>query len=91
MSKRKQRQQAQGISRMLTVIILGVIGFTVYNDVKADELESRYLSDSELLELNEMDDYLDQLEAEYQDLPKQIVVCWSAEKQRLVPVYMGCK
>ncbi len=92
--KLAQQRKSQGISRMLTILILGVIGFTVYADVSADELESKYLTDKELLILNDVDSMdadVDQLEAEYKDLPKQIVVCWSAEKQRLVPVYMGCK
>ncbi len=94
MSKRKEKQQAQTVSRLLAVAILGFIGFSVYSDVYADEIESKYVTDEQLLILNDVDSMdadVDQMESEYKDLPKQITVCWSAEKQRLVPVYMGCK
>ena len=84
-----REKKAQGVSRLLTILILGVIGFTVYNDVKAED--SRYLTDDELLELNDMDDYLDELEAKYPTEKKQITVCWSESQQRLVPEYMGCE
>ena len=81
---------------MLKAILWGVwlsILFTIALGAKAhaNELESRYLTDDELIELNDMDDYLDELEAQYPTDKKQITVCWSESQQRLVPEYMGCK
>ncbi len=80
---------------MLKAVLWGVwlsilVTIALGAKLNANELESRYLTDDELLELNDMDDYLDELEAQYPTDNKQITVCWSESQQRLVPVYMGC-
>lgn len=96
-------RKAQTVSRVLTITILGVLGFFVYSDVKAESLQGtqNIYDDSEYLDyLHELDAIKESLgiyeleydldrDPEYQDMPKQITVCWSASQQRLVPAYMA--
>ncbi len=88
--KLAEQSKAKTTSRLFSIAVLAIIGYAIYPDLHAESIESRYLTDEELLQLNEMDEELEQLEAKYPK-QKQIIICWNAEKQRLVPTYMGCK
>lgn len=100
---RKAQSKAKNVSRLLTVTILGVLGYFVYGDLKAESLQGTQspYSDSDYLEyLHELDEIKEEIgiyeleydleqDPEYRDMPKQVTVCWSASQQRLVPSYMA--
>lgn len=104
-SKAMQARKAQNVSRLLTITIMGVLSYFVFQDVKAESLQgvqNAYESTEYLDYLHELDvikeslgiyelEYDLEKDAEYEDLPKVITVCWSASQERLVPAYMGCK